>query len=194
MLQLTDEVGGCAALEPVVVQFPVDERVQQTERIEDILRAGGEAVTVVHEFYLPVHLVRSQFIDLSHLFQVLGEDILYLVFRESADGGETRVERHVLDVVYCGENTELRELGDSGDEAELNILLIGFKRLVEFLHYSPHTVQPGVIVEYVKQRSIVFVDDDNHLAACVVIKATDHAVQYLSGSNLHRIRLITVEP
>ncbi len=88
----------------------------------------------------------------------------------------------------------MRELGDPSDEAELDEPLIGFQWLIELLHYSPYTVQPGVIVEYVKQRSVVFVDDDHHLTACVVIKATDHAVQYLTGSNLHGIRLITVEP
>ena len=107
-----------------------------------------------------------------------------LIFGKSTYCGKRFIKRYVDQVVDGGEDAELRELGDAGDEAKLEVGLVGLERHIELLHDLAHGIERGLVVERIEQRSVVLVDDDHHLPPRLLLGTVDEACEQFARSGL----------
>ena len=173
MLHLLDEEGGRAGGKPVVVQPAVQEAVQQTERVIDFRGFSGEMVTVVALLEFIVHLLGRNLQDGGHTLHIGPKGGAQLLLGKAADGRELLLQRDIRQVVDGGEDAQLRELCNAGDEAELDILFISFERYIELLHDLAHGIECLLVVKHVEQGRVVLVDNDRHLPPRLLIKPPD---------------------
>ena len=88
---------------------------------------------------------------------------------DAADGRILVEHTDIVEVVQLTENTELRELRYAGDKRKFKIRIKHFQRTVEVLHNAAQYSEVLFLMHYIKQRCIVFVDDNHHLFACLFI-------------------------
>ena len=106
------------------------------------------------------------FSQCSHIWFHLGGK---LCLADAADGGILVEHADVVEVVEFAEDAELREFGDTGDKAELQIWVELFQRAVEILHDTAERLQILLLMHHVQQRGIIFVNDDSHLFARLLV-------------------------
>ncbi len=139
-----------------------------------------------------MHLIGRNIENSSQTLDVGPQRGAQFLFGKAADGGKGLFKRDVRQIVDSREDAQLREFRNACDEAELDILLVGFERHVKLLHDLAHGIKRGLVMEHVKQRRVVFVDDHCHLLARFLIKSSDETFKFLPGSFLVRILLIYV--
>ena len=106
----------------------------------------------------------------------------------------TYLQRDIRQIVDGGEDAQLRELRDTGDETEFYECLIGLEGYVELLHHLAHIVERFLAVRHVEQGCVVFVDDDRHLPSRLLIKPPDERVEFFSRRHFFSMVLINVQP
>lgn len=110
-----------------------------------------------------------------------------LLLADAANGRELGVHADVLQVVELAENTELRELGDAGEEHEPQPCVACFEWRIELAHHLAECLELVGVVHHVEQRCVVFVDEHDDLLAGLVVSALDKAEQ--PGARSLRIRV-----
>ena len=115
------------AAEPIVGNFPLVECVKQAEGIVDVGHVLAEMIAIVHSLQFYECLVATFTQLLRQPFdirvQLSGEFFL-------GDAAECLVvggHRDVVEVVERAEDAHLRELGDAGDEDELQVVVEGLE-------------------------------------------------------------------
>ena len=91
--------------------------------------------------------------------------VLQFRLGNSTNGGILRHHRDILQIVQLAENAELCKLIDSCDENEPQIRIETLDRTIEIPHYLPENRQLTLVVHYVQQRCVIFVNDDYGLLA-----------------------------
>ncbi len=94
-----------------------------------------------------------------------------LVAADAADGRILVVHGDVEQVVQLTENAELSKLGYSREKDELKVRVEHLDRAVEVLHRAAQRAEVVILVNHVKQWSVIFVNDEynllSHLLACL---------------------------
>ena len=111
-----------------------------------------------------------------------------LCLADAADGGILVEHADIIEVVELAEDAELRELGNAGDESELQIWVEHFQRTIEVLHDATERLQILLLVHHVQQRGIIFIDDDYRLLARLLVSFLHQIFQTEIG--IHLMRLI----
>ena len=100
-------------------------------------------------------------VSVSEHLDVGVEDGEHLVLGDAAKRRVLWHHGYIAKVVQRGEDAQLAELGDAGDEDELLVLVAHLHHLVEFLHDASHLLQLAGLVKVIQQGRIVFVYDDH---------------------------------
>ena len=80
-----------------------------------------------------------------------------------ADATDRRIlveHADIVEVVEFAEDAELRELGDTCDEGELQVWVELFQRTIEVLHDKTQLLEVILLMHNIQQRSIIFIDND----------------------------------
>ena len=123
-LQHVDQELGRPRSEPVRTELAGVEQQQHVVRVVDGL--AQPAVAIVPQLDL-VAVERPPF----RIVERRCEDRVQLALRVAADGGEAGVQRDVRQVVQPGEQVDLRELGDAGEEHEADVGVAGLEGAVQ---------------------------------------------------------------
>ena len=83
------------------------------------------------------------------------------------------VHAYIIDIVQLAEDAQLGELGDSREEHEAQILVATLQRRIEIAHHIAEHRQIFLLVHYIEKRSIVLVNEHNHLLARLLIGSND---------------------
>ncbi len=104
---------------------------------------------------------------------------LYIRFHLSgkfllADTADSRIlveHTDVIEVIEFAEDAELRELGDTRDEGELQIWVEHLQRTIEVLHDEAQRFQIFLFMHYIQQRGIIFINDNTtfYPSACKLL-------------------------
>ena len=177
LTQHLDQVGRRTATEPVGVDPAIGQCVQQTERIVYIGRRPREMITVVILFQDFQGLFRSnaevagQTVDaLTHLFS-------HLLFRDTADRSILGEHTDILDIIQLAEDTQLGEFRDAGQEDETQVGVACLQWAVEVAHHVAQHGQILLLMHHIQQRSVVLIDQDNHLLPGLLEGTFDKALQ-----------------
>ena len=122
-------------------------------------------ISVVIVFQLFQQLFTAQPHPVRHQVYVLAHLREHLLLCYTADSGIVRVHADILDVVQLAEDTQLRELGDACQEDESQPGVAGLERAVEIAHDLAQHRQVALLVHYVQQRGVVFVNEHHYLPA-----------------------------
>ena len=92
-----------------------------------------------------------------------------LCLADAADGRILVEHADIVEFVELAEDAELRKLGDTRDETELQVWVEHFQRTVEVLHDAAKQLQVLFFMHHVQQRGVVFINDDHHLFARLLV-------------------------
>ena len=92
-----------------------------------------------------------------------------LFFCNSTNPGIFLIHAYIVDVVQFAEDAELREFCNTRHEHEAQHRLTLLQRTVEVAHKIPQTFELLVLMNHIKQRSVILVDKHNHLLARLII-------------------------
>ena len=169
---------GCGARGgPVVSQFRIGQRVDQTEGVEDVHHVVvAEMIAVVvgrqqrHGFVECAALIFCQFADFGL------EIAKHFFLRDAADGRVFGLKTDVAQIVEHGEEGDLRKLGDARDKDKLLVFVV---RLQDGEDLSVDA-GAGLVVGRppgVLQRRVVLVDEDGHLLPRLPMCRLDNGVE-----------------
>ena len=97
----------------------------------------------------------------------------HLLLGDTANGSVGLIHTDILDIVQLAEDTQLGELGDTGQENKLQVRVASLQGAVKVTHDITQDIQILLLVHHIEQRSIVFVYKNHHLAASLFISALD---------------------
>ena len=122
MRQQADEVFRSAAPEPVIVDSEVEERVEETERVVNVIHGRAEMVSVILPLEYGQHLIHVRSVCVGHVRDGLREVLLKFLLRDAAQGLVLPAHADVVGLVETAEDTYLRELGHACEEHELQVV------------------------------------------------------------------------
>ena len=94
------------------------------------------------------------------------------------------IHAHIRDIIQFAKDTHLRELGDTRQEDKAEIRLAHFQWTIEIAHNVAKNLQGSILVYYIQQRSIILIDEHNHLLACLSISSQNQIGQTIICSIL----------
>ena len=119
---------GRSRCSPIVLDILVCQSVDKAEWVVDINHvATTEVIAVVVGLQANHCLLLSPSVRLAHRLHFRTEIVGYLLGSDTADGCKRLVETDVAEIVENGEEGDLRELRDAGDENETFVLVVGFQ-------------------------------------------------------------------
>ena len=131
MVQQADQIGGCAAGEPIVTECLFGKRVQQAERIVHIRQVAAEMIAVIPVLQHVQHPFFSNLIFYRQCLDRLGKVMLQFFLRDAAKRFILLVHADVARLVEPAEHTYLRELGHARQQHELKVFIRQFKGGIE---------------------------------------------------------------
>ena len=122
---------------------------------------------------LPFKTLHSTFarglLGLSKIVKIVCHGSDHLLFGDAAYAGIVWSHGYVLQIVEFAEDAELRELGDAREEDKMQIWVAVFQRRIEIAHHIAQHGQCLVFMHHIKQRSIIFINENDHLLARLFI-------------------------
>ena len=120
---------------------------------------------------------------LSEVVEVISHLHLHLLLAYAADGGKLGHHAYVLQVVQFTEDAELGEFRDACEEKELKVRVAILERRVEVAHDVAKLIKLVFLVNNIKQRGIILVDEDNDLLPCLGMSALYESIEALVEIN-----------
>ena len=114
-------------------------------------------------------LFNGPFVGSGHSPDIILHLCQHFLFRDTADSRKLRKHGDIRQIVQFAEDAELGEFRDACEEYELQVGVTVLQGRVEVTHHIAEHGQLGIFVHYIKQRSIIFVDQDDHLLACLLV-------------------------
>ena len=134
---------------------------QQVKRVVDAL--AGPVVAVVPAAHF--HAVQAG--------EFRGKDVVYIRVGVAAEGGISRIDADVVEVVEPREQAHLAELAHSGDEGQTDVgvgILDHRVQVAQGVAHLPCHVGAGDVVEY---RLVVFINEHHHTLAAGGVRLLD---------------------
>ncbi len=121
MVKKPDEISRSAGGEPIITYLLFVERIQQAERIVDPDQSATEMIAVIALAEHAAHLLDCHTLQCRHLGDRLRKITFQLIFRDAAQRVIQRCHAYVIGLIKTAEHAYLGELGDSGQEDELEV-------------------------------------------------------------------------
>ena len=172
-----DKVCWCAGRKPIVIHTFLVVSLQKAEGIEQVGGWPREVIAVIllcKDFDCPLtcpSVIGGQPVDVVHSMSK------HFLLGDAAYCGKIRVHGNVCQVVQFAEDADLRELGDAGEEQEMQVGVGIFQRRVEVAHDVAKLGQGLVLVNHVKHGRVVFVDKDDHFLACLFVDVANEVLK-----------------
>ena len=90
-------------------------------------------------------------------------------------------QRDVAQVVEAGEQADLGELADAGDEDEAEMLIEVFENAVDVAQAVAHLRRARRFREVIEDGLIIFVDEDHHALTGAVMEGLDQIGESVGG-------------
>ena len=174
--ELGEERGGAGG-SPEVLEFGLCQRIDKAVGIIDVHHVVfREMVAVVIFLQSVVGFLCRPFVARRHLFQLRLEVLPDLFLRNAAEGSVFGLETDVGQVVECGEQGDLRKLGDARDEDKLLVLVVS---LQDGEHLPVHCRASLVLGSFpgMLQGGVVLVDEDDDLLSRLPVGGDDDGVE-----------------
>ena len=175
--QHLDEICGSARTKPVVGVVVILEGIEKAEGIVDIGRRPREVIAVILLLQSLDGFLASYLLSLGKVVDIVGHLRQHLVLGDAAHSSIVGAHGDVLQVVKLAEDAELRELGDAGEEDELEIWVTVFQRRIEIAHHIAQHRQRLLLMNHVEQRGIILVDEYDNLLACLLVCTENQVLQ-----------------
>ena len=134
-------------------------------------------ITVIELCQLFQALLIRQPQSLAHSLNVRFHLRGQLGLADTADGRVLVEQTDVVEVVEFAEDAELRELGDTRDEGELQVWVELLQGAVEVLHDAAERLQVFLFMYHIQQCGIIFVYDDHSLFARLLVSPLHDTIQ-----------------
>lgn len=161
-LQILEQNGRLSsAFEPIIHKAAVGAIQETQNRPRTVDSSFGPLVErktaiVFLEFGHQLFLIHVQrFGRRYQVFRKVGSNLFVGIPKQSS---VQRIERNVLQVVEGRKNTRIAELGDAGHKKETQAPFPRLQRKKEFAHHGPDFPKEFRIVQALRERSVVFVD------------------------------------
>ena len=138
-------------------------------------------IAIVKVGKLSHHLIERNAVGFSKQFYIRLHLRKQFRLTYSADGRVMVVHAYVVEVVKLAEDAQLREFGYARDKHKLKVRVERLYRTVEVLHYTAQLLQVVLLVYHIKQRSIIFVNKNDHLLTGLFASAHYKILQTLVG-------------
>ena len=109
--------------------------------------------------------LESHILRLCEILHIIRHLCANLFLTNATNGGKFGIHRYILKVIQLAEDTELGELGYTGNENELKMRVRILQRRIEISHYLAQLIQTILFVRHIEQRRIVFVNKHHHFLA-----------------------------
>jgi len=151
-------------------EFALAEQVENVVRIVQPLLAEPVVAVVPPADLIPVQS-----------FQFREEHCVQVAVRISADGRIPRRQADVHEVVETRGKTGLREHRDAGDEDKPDMVLGILKDAVQIAQAVSICPGPLRVLQYIKNRPVVFVDQYHRLSACFTMQLIQDMTESLGS-------------
>ena len=141
-------------------------------------------VAVILLLQLVYRLFDGPFVGLGQSPDIILHLHQHFLFRDTADTRKLWIHGDIRKVVQFAEDAELGEFGDARKEDKLEIGIGVFQRRVEVAHHVAEYGQLGILVHYIEQWGIIFVDKNNHLLASLLMGTLNKTLKSLVGFHL----------
>ena len=171
MIQQADQIGGCSCAKPIILNILLIKCIQNAERIINTLHPFAEMISIKSLLQYPPHLLFGIAVNSSQLLYLLRESLFQFLICDTANGIIHRRHAYIIRLIKITEHTHLRELSNTGEENELQMLVGSLKGGIESTkHVSVFLLQGYLFTQMlyhiprihnVEQRFIIFVHQ-NH--------------------------------
>ena len=98
---------------------------------------------------------------------------------DTANGSIIRQHTHIGDIIKFTEHAKLRELGYTRKKNKAQIRITCLQRTVKIAHHITQLRQIFLLMNHIKQRSVIFVYQDNHFFTGLLISTFYKSLQTL---------------
>ena len=118
-------------------------------------------VAVIHPGQLGIALLFGHAVSFGQFLDALFEVFLQVFLRNAADVCVAGIHGDVFEVVEAAEDGEFANLGDAGEEAELDEAVFGFHHTVEALKLTTENIREIFIPQVLHNWLIVFINEND---------------------------------
>ena len=116
----------------------------------------------------------QRFCQFINVVRHLGEQLL---LGDSTYSRIFPVHRNIGDIIQFAEDAKLRKLGDTGEEDKAEIRVAILQWTIEITHDIAKILEIVILVCYIKKRSIVFINEHDHLLSRSSVHIHNQACQ-----------------
>ena len=140
-------------------------------------------ITIIVLFQFCQHFITHYLHFFRQQIQIIAHLLLYFFFRNAADGSIRFIHTDVLDIIQFTEDAQLGKLCDTGEEHKTQIRITSFQRTIEIAHHIPKDRQILFLMNNVKKRSVVFINEDNDLPTGLLANTADQSGETIIQSH-----------
>jgi len=140
-------------------------------------------ITVIVIFQFRKHFFARHFHTHGQYIHVIIHLSQHFFLADTTNSSIRSIHTDIFDIIQFAEDAQLGKLCDTGEEHKTQIRITSFQRTIEIAHHIPKDRQILFLMNNVKKRSVVFINEDNDLPTGLLANTADQSGETIIQSH-----------